>query len=54
MTVIKVDTENNYMLIKGSVPGPRKGCVMVRTAKTSKGDKEPVTLVDYTANKEVQ
>ena len=42
------------MLIKGIVPGPRKGCVMVRTAKTSKGDKEPVTLVDYTANKEVQ
>ena len=54
LTVIKVDTENNYMLIKGNVPGPRKGCVMVRTAKTSKGDKEPVTLVDYTANKEVQ
>ena len=42
------------MLIKGNIPGPRKGCVMVRTAKTSKGDKEPVTLVDYTANKEVQ
>ena len=54
LTVIKVDTENNYMLIKGNVPGPRKGCVMVRTAKTSKGDKEPVTLVDYTVNKEVQ
>ena len=54
LTVIKVDVENNYMLIKGNVPGPRKGCVMVRTAKTSKGNKEAVTLIDYSASKEVQ
>ena len=47
LTVIKVDKENNYVLIKGNVPGPKKGMVMIRTAKTSKGDKEPVTLVDY-------
>ncbi|MCF0239304.1 MAG: 50S ribosomal protein L3 [Streptococcus gallolyticus] len=52
LTVIKVDKENNYMLIKGNVPGPKKGLVMVRTAKTSKGNKAPVTLVDY--SKEVQ
>lgn len=52
LTVIKVDKENNYLLIKGNVPGPKKGFVMVRTAKTSKGNKAPVTLVDYT--KEVQ
>ncbi|MBQ0065602.1 MAG: 50S ribosomal protein L3 [Firmicutes bacterium] len=52
LTVIKVDTENNYMLIKGCVPGPKKGFVMIRTAKTSKGNSEAVTLVDYT--KEVQ
>ena len=50
--VIKVDPENNYVLIKGNVPGPKKGMVMIRTAKTSKGDKEPVVLVDY--SKEVQ
>ena len=54
LTVIKVDKENNYLLIKGNVPGPKKGLVMVRTAKTSKGDKEPVTLIDYSATKEVQ
>lgn len=52
LTVIKVDPENNYILVKGNVPGPKKGLVMIRTAKTSKGDKEPVVLVDYT--KEVQ
>ena len=54
LTVIKVDRENNYILVKGNVPGPKKGCVMVRTAKTSKGNKAPVVLVDYSASKEVQ
>ena len=53
LTVIKVDPEKNYLLIKGCVPGPKKGLVMVRTAKTSKGNKAPVTLVDYTVNVEV-
>ena len=48
LTVIKVDVENNYLLIKGNVPGPKRGMVMVRTAKCSKGNSEPVTLVDYT------
>lgn len=54
LTVIKVDTENNCLLIKGNIPGPKKGLVMVRTAKTSKGNKAPVTLVDYSATEEVQ
>ncbi|WP_283650596.1 50S ribosomal protein L3 [Dubosiella newyorkensis] len=53
LTVIKVDPEKNYLLIKGCVPGPKKGLVMVRTAKTSKGNKALVTLVDYTVNEEV-
>ena len=48
LTVIKVDVENNYLLIKGNVPGPKRGLVMVRSAKCSKGNSEPVTLVDYT------
>ena len=52
LTVIKVDVENNYLLIKGNVPGPKRGMVMVRTAKCSKGNTEPVTLVDYTKEEE--
>lgn len=47
LTVIKVDKDNNYILIKGNVPGPKRGMVMVRNAKKSKGNKEPVTLIDY-------
>lgn len=52
LEVIKVDVENNYLLIKGNVPGPKRGLVMVRSAKCSKGDSAPVTLVDYTKEEE--
>lgn len=48
LTVIKVDPENNYVLIKGNVPGPKKGMVMIRTARASKGDKAPVVLINRT------
>ena len=31
LEVVKVDTEKNYILVKGNVPGPKKGLVMVKT-----------------------
>lgn len=31
LEVIKVDTDKNYMLIKGNVPGPKRGLVIVKT-----------------------
>ena len=31
LTVIKVDAEEGYILIKGNVPGPRKGLVEIKT-----------------------
>lgn len=47
LEVIKVDTDKNYILIKGNVPGPRKGLVMIQSAKCSKGDVAAKKLVDY-------
>ena len=32
--LVSVDTENNLLLIKGAVPGPNNGYVMIRKAKT--------------------
>ena len=32
LPIVKVDTENHLLLIAGSVPGPKRGFVMVRTA----------------------
>lgn len=50
LEIIKVDAEKNYLLIKGNVPGPKKGMVIVQAAKTAKvASKEAVKLVDYTA-----
>lgn len=48
LEVISVDLENNVILIKGSVPGPKNSLVLVKTAVKT-GDKEntPVELVVY-------
>ncbi len=47
LEVIKVDVENNVILVKGNVPGAKKGLVIVQSAKTSKGNVAPKVLVDY-------
>ena len=48
LEVISVDLENNVILIKGSVPGPKNSLVLVRTAvKTGDKTKEPVELIVY-------
>ena len=31
LTVIKVDAEEGYILVKGNVPGPKRGLVMIHT-----------------------
>ncbi len=50
LEIIKVDMEHNCLLIKGNVPGPKKGLVVVKTTVKPVKHVEPVTL--YTANKE--
>jgi large subunit ribosomal protein L3 len=37
LTVQAIDTENNLLLVKGAVPGPKGGLILVRTA-AKKGD----------------
>ncbi|MFV0380670.1 MAG: 50S ribosomal protein L3 [Breznakia sp.] len=46
LEIIKVDTKANYLLVKGNVPGPKKGLVVVKTS--IKEDKvEAKTLISY-------
>lgn len=52
LEVIKVDAEKNYLLIKGNVPGPKKGFVIVKTTTKRVKSKEAVELVDLSAAKE--
>ena len=55
LEVVKVDLENNVILIKGSVPGPKKSLVMIRTA-VKKGEKinTPVELITYEVEETVE
>ncbi|CAM4161655.1 50S ribosomal protein L3 [Erysipelothrix inopinata] len=48
LEIIKVDTENNYLLIKGNIPGPRRGFVTVKSTVKRVKSTSPVELVDYT------
>ena len=49
LEVVAVDVENNLLLIKGSIPGPKKGLVVVRSAIKGNGKiNEAQALVDYT------
>ena len=48
LEIIQVDTENNVILVKGNVPGPKKSFVMIRTAVKHPGEKnEASDLITY-------
>ncbi len=49
LTIVAVNVEKNYILIKGGLPGPRKGIVVIRSAiKAQKGKPVVKTLIDRT------
>ena len=48
LEIVKVDTENDLILVKGNIPGPKKGLVIIRTAVKKPGMvKENEELVSY-------
>lgn len=47
LEIIKVDAENNYLLVKGNVPGPRRGFVVIKETTKRIKSVTPVTLIDY-------
>ncbi len=52
LEVVKVDADKNVMLVKGNVPGPKRGYVIVKTTTKRIKSKPALTLVDLTAAKE--
>lgn len=52
LQIVKVDVENNCLLIKGNVPGPKRGMVMVCSAKCAKKAKPAPVLVQYNRSEE--
>ena len=54
LVVVGVDLENNCLLIKGNVPGPKKSLVMIKTAvKNADKVKDMEELVCYDVTEEV-
>ena len=47
LTVIKVDAEEGYILVKGNVPGPKKGLVTIHTTVKPVKEVTPVELISY-------
>ncbi len=53
LEVVMVDLENNVILVKGNVPGPKKSLVIIRSAIKNEGKvNEAVELVSYEEPKE--
>lgn len=46
LEVISVDADKNYMLVKGNVPGPKRGLVMIKTTVKSVKHVEPKVLLN--------
>ncbi len=47
LTVIKVDAEEGYILIKGNVPGPKKGLVTIKTTVKPVKEVKVEELISY-------
>ena len=54
LEIVAVDVENNVLLISGSIPGPKKGLVVVKTAIKGNGKVNPAEdLVIYETEEEI-
>ncbi len=47
LEIIKVDLENSVILIKGNVPGPKKGFVFIKNAIKNVKNKDKKELISY-------
>lgn len=55
LEVVKVDKENNLLLIKGNVPGPKKSLIVIKTAVKKQDTKmDAQELISYQAKPAVE
>ena len=53
LEVVMVDVENNCILVKGNVPGPKKGLVVIKTAVKNPGKVNEVEELNILTTEEV-
>ena len=54
LEIIKVDLENNCILVKGSIPGAKKTLVVIRSAAKSDKKNPALDLITYEVKEENQ
>ena len=47
LEIIKIDMENNCILVKGSIPGPKKGLVVIKNAVKTDKKNDAFELISY-------
>lgn len=52
LEIIKVDADNNYLLIKGNVPGPKRGVVTISSTVKPVKKVDAVELIDLAGKEE--
>ena len=50
LTVVKVDAEEGYICVKGNVPGPKRGLVMIKTTVKPVKEVKAAELISYAAD----
>ena len=54
LEIVTIDLENNIILVKGNVPGPKKSLIIIKSAIRNEGKiNEPIELVSYKTEEEV-
>ena len=53
LEIIKVNTDDNYILVKGSIPGPKKGLVIIKSAVKTDEKRDAFELISYETEEEV-
>ena len=53
LEIVSIDLENNVILVKGNVPGPKKSLVIIKSAIRNEGKiNEPIEVVSYVTEEE--
>ena len=47
LEIIKVDVDDNCILVKGSIPGPKKGMVIIKSAVKTDKVNDAFDLISY-------
>jgi len=55
LEVVQIDLENNVILVKGNVPGPKKSLVLIKSSVKHPGKiNTPVELITYVTEEAVE